>query len=87
MSKKGKVRYVPPSVWDEVEDIKREENLVFNSEALRSMVKHSRLGREMERISKFDWSKSKKRLPVNILDGLNGKFKPKKNKKGLIFNG
>ena len=66
-------------MWDEVEDIKREENLVFNSEALRSMVKHARIGREMERIAKFDWSKSQFRLPIDVIDG---KIKPKKIKKG-----
>jgi len=82
MLKKGKVRYIPPSVWDEVEDIKREENLVFNSEALRSLVKHARIGREMERIAKFDWSKSQFRLPVEVLDG---KIKPKKKKNKGLF--
>ena len=70
-------------MWDEVEDIKREENLVFNSEALRSMVKHARIGREMERIAKFDWSKSQFRLPIDVIDG---KIKPKKIKKrGDLF--
>ena len=84
MLKKGKVRYVPPSVWDEVEDIKREEGLVFNTEAMRQLVKHARVGREMERIAKLDFSKSKKRQPIDLLDGLNDKIKPKKRKKGMF---
>jgi len=76
MAKKGKVRYIPPSVWDEVEDIKKAENLVFHSEALRSMVKHSKIGREIERISKTTFP---------FLNFGNKKIKPKKKKVDIFL--
>jgi len=52
--------YIPPSVIDEVNDIKREDDLISRSEAMKKMVKYSRVGRETKRIMRFDWSKKKK---------------------------
>lgn len=44
--------YVPPNVMDEIDKIKRENDLVVGTEAFRKMVKYSQLGREMEKIKK-----------------------------------
>jgi hypothetical protein len=60
MGKRGKMKYVPVMVIDEVEDIMREESIVSNSEGFRRMVKHSQIGRELERIKNLNWSKKRK---------------------------
>lgn len=52
MKKKGKMVYVPPSVMEEVDKIKKESDLVIGTEAFRKMAKYSQLGREMEKIKK-----------------------------------
>lgn len=59
VNKKGRMKYCPPSVIDEIEDIKREDELFGDSEAFRKMVKYARVGREAQRMIKLDWSKSK----------------------------
>jgi len=62
--------YVPPSVIEEVDDIKREDCILSQAEAMKKMVKYCRVGRETKRLYKFDWSKKKK---------------PKKKKRGIFI--
>ena len=51
--------YLPRSVVDEINDIKREDNIFAQAEAMKKMVKYSQVGREAKRIIRFDWSKKK----------------------------
>lgn len=70
----GKSR--PRPIWapkifiDEIEDIKHEENLFSDNEALASATKHIRIGREMRRIKDLDFG----------FPPLRRKSKPKKQK-------
>jgi|TARA_R100000501_G_C2618176_1_gene111660 hypothetical protein len=52
MKKKGRMRFVPPAVMDEIETIKKEHDLEIGTEAFRKMAKYSKVGREMEKIKK-----------------------------------
>ena len=80
VSKKGKKLYVPPVLIDEIEDIKREESLDGNSVAMRKMVEHARVGREVERLVKLDFSKAIPRVPINLYPSR----RPKKRHRGLF---
>lgn len=60
MAKKGRMRYVPPVVIDEIEDIKREDEIEKGSEAFHKMVKYARVGREVKRMATLDWRRKKK---------------------------
>ena len=55
MAKRGRMVYVPAIVIDEIEDIKQEEEIVVGSEAFRKLVKHARIGREVDRLSRLDF--------------------------------
>lgn len=61
MGKRGKMRYVPPVVIDEVEDIKREEGIEVGSDAFRKLVKYAQVGREVKRIISLDFTRKKKK--------------------------
>lgn len=47
--------YIPKIVIQELDDMKQEYNLPDRQEALRKMVEHTRVGREVERIVKLDF--------------------------------
>lgn len=47
--KKGKKTYVPPSVFDELENIKSEVGIGSQAESFRLMAKNSRVGREAKK--------------------------------------
>lgn len=47
--KKGRNKYIPPSVLDEIDNIKLDFDLVSGSEAMRKMAKFSRVGREAKK--------------------------------------
>lgn len=51
---KGKVKYLPKIVIGEIEDIKAEHK-VSDGEALEKMAQYTRIGREVERISRLDF--------------------------------
>ena len=51
---KGRITYVPPSVLDELTDIKRENKLKKNCDAFKEMVNYTKVGREAERLYNFD---------------------------------
>ncbi len=48
MSRKGRIKYVPKSVIEELDYIRKGESLP-DSEAFRDMVRYSQIGREVER--------------------------------------
>jgi hypothetical protein len=60
----GKIRYIPSVVVDEVEDIRRENNVYDQAEAMKQLIKYARVGREMERIMKLKWNKAAPRKSV-----------------------
>lgn len=75
MSKRGRMQYVPVIILDEVDDIKREDDLESGTEAYRQLVKYARVGRELNRIKNLDWSK---KVPLPDV------FNNKRKKGGLI---
>jgi len=50
MRKKGKVVYVPPSVFEELNNIMNEDDIPIQAEAFKGMVKYSQVGREAKKI-------------------------------------
>lgn len=50
---KGRVTYVPPSVFDELNNIRMEDRLSKNSKAFKRMVEYSQIGREARKIKLF----------------------------------
>ena len=52
----GNRKYVPKIVIEEIDDIKRSERINKDCVAFRKMVEHSRIGREVERIMRLDFS-------------------------------
>jgi Zn-dependent peptidase ImmA (M78 family) len=61
---KGKIKYIPVFLLDELQDIKREKQIHTDIEAMQKLVKYSRVSREMERLINLDWSKKKPLKPV-----------------------
>lgn len=55
VKKKGRHKWCPASVIDEIEDIKQEEGLRKDADALHKMVKYSQVGREARRLITFDF--------------------------------
>lgn len=53
--RKGCKAYVPVSILDEAESIMKEDGVVSRSEAMRSLVKYARVGREAKRIMTLKW--------------------------------
>lgn len=52
--KKGKYGcYIPGDVWIEIDKLKREKGILSHSEAMRQMVKYSKVGMEAERLHDF----------------------------------
>lgn len=78
---KGKHRWCPGSVIDELEDIKREDGLNKDNDAFNRMVKYTRVGRETKRLANFDFSKAIKRPPVPDLTRTR---KKKKKHRGFL---
>jgi len=50
MIKRGKRMWFPKSALEELETIKKEEQLITNGEAIRKLVKHAKIGRELDNI-------------------------------------
>jgi hypothetical protein len=65
MAKHGKMAWFPAVVIDELEDIKREDDISDHSEAVKKLVKYARVGRETKRLATFDFSKSIPRIPID----------------------
>lgn len=56
----GHVIYAPELFINEVNDIKQENKLVTNNDALRKIVEYSKVGREAERIYHFNFFKKRR---------------------------
>lgn len=63
--KKGRHKWCPASVIDELDDIKREEDIKSDAQAFTKMVKYTRVGREARRLVTLDFSKAIRRPPVD----------------------
>jgi len=50
---KGRLTYVPPSVFDELNNIRMEDRLPKQSKAFKKMVEYSQIGREARKIKQF----------------------------------
>jgi hypothetical protein len=48
MAKKGRMTYVPKIVLEEIDTIKRNENIEIGSEAFRKLVGYARIGKEFQ---------------------------------------
>lgn len=80
--------WLPPVIIDEINDIQREEELTVKTEAMRKLVKYARVGREVNRMRRLNWSKAVPRKPVELLpiSPLKPiKIKPKKKSRGGIL--
>lgn len=53
----GRTKYLPKIVFDEIDTIKKVHHYDRDSDALRKMVEHCRVGREVERITHGDFFK------------------------------
>jgi hypothetical protein len=53
--KRGRVKYIPLSLLDELEDLKMEKRLRRDVEAFEEIANYSQVGREAERLAKFDF--------------------------------
>ena len=51
----GRMKYVPKVVIEEIDDLKVEHNLKQDSVAMNKMVNYTRVGRELERMMKFNF--------------------------------
>ena len=60
---KGRIVYVPSILVNEVDDIRREENIIKKSIAMRKLVEHARVGREVQRLIRLDWTKKNIDMP------------------------
>ena len=50
MRRKGKVKYVPPNVLQELENVKAERNFDSDADAFKDMVRYCEIGRELEKM-------------------------------------
>lgn len=76
MSNKGRMKYVPSIIIEEVQDIKREDDIEKDVEAMLKLCKYARVGREVNRLRKLNWSKFKSLPPIEIIS---------KKKRGSLF--
>ena len=54
--KRGRMKYIPAVIFDELEDLKMEKGLASDSDAFKKMANYSQVGREMERLKNLDFS-------------------------------
>lgn len=52
----GKMKYLPKVVIDEIDDLKLEHNLQQDHVAMEKMVDYTRVGRELERMMKLNFT-------------------------------
>jgi len=72
---RARVMWMPKIVIEELEDLKKEEQVARNQDAFRLMVKYTRVGREFNRIKhlNFKW-KPTKAEPKRVKNLLRGVF-------------
>lgn len=76
--------WAPPVILDEIEDVKREDGIHGGSNAMKEIVKYARVGREVSRLVRLDFGRSKKQMPVEAYPKINSNiigWKTNKNKK------
>ena len=76
--KKGKNKYLPKVAIIELNDIKREDKLQSDSDAFREMVRYTRVGREVKRLTNFNYNWNQKATLPKI-----NKPKPGRKKKKI----
>lgn len=59
---KGRMKYIPAVVIDELRDLKLEKGLKSDSEAFREIANYSQIGREVERIKLFRFGHSPRKV-------------------------
>jgi len=64
MEKRGGMIYAPKIVIDEMNSIRKEEQIDSAAEALKKMVKYTRVGRETRRITLFKFGGVPQQAPV-----------------------
>lgn len=47
---RGRIRYVPPSVLEEIMSIKQEDQIFKDADAFKKMREYSKVGREVKRM-------------------------------------
>lgn len=78
MIKRGKTKYLPTPVLDEVADIKAEHELSHDCEAFIKLAKYCQVGREAERLKNLNF---KWRPTPPIKEKVHKKFKKNPNAK------
>ena len=53
--KRGRMKYIPAVIIDELEDLKLEKGLDNDADAFRQIAGYSQVGREVERIKNFSF--------------------------------
>lgn len=66
--RKGCKKYIPPVVLDEIDDIMREDRVYKRADAFKELAKYARVGREMNRIMKWDFRRKMTLPPVDYYD-------------------
>lgn len=54
MTKKGRPKWVPEPVLLELENVKQQKGLFRDADAFKEMAGYSRVGREIERLMRFN---------------------------------
>jgi hypothetical protein len=55
MKKRGRHAWLPSIVIDEIEDLQRDREIKEFSTACRETIKYAKIGREVERLMRFDF--------------------------------
>ena len=75
VKKRGGMIYAPKIVIDELDSIRGEEQIDSSAEALKKMVKYTRVGREARRIASFNFGTAPRQQPVDNYFIINKKRK------------
>jgi len=82
-AKRGKSCYVPKIVIDDLHDLMREDEIKQKKEGFRMMAKYARVGREVNRMRKFDFGR-KMNLPPIVEKDKKKNGRPKSGLRGLF---
>jgi len=67
MAVRGRMGYLPAFVLEELNEIKQEKKLIKNNIAFYEMVRFARVGRELDRLRKLDFSKPMLNMPKKLV--------------------
>ena len=62
--RKGRMKYIPAVIIDEMEDLKLEKGIASDSDAFREIAGYSQVGREVERIKNFKFTHKPRGRPT-----------------------